>query len=174
VYKESNQKFFIQLNWAALDISWLFNWHRKDLSASENSWDLCLAIKLQNYRITKVGKDLQGHIVQPCTCTPLNHVPYTTIKHFSNTFRDGDSTTSLGSPFQCLIILSKKKYLRENYSCLKPKEVRQYSSWSWWYHFKGTRPCWISGCIWTNNNLDSPTWWITKFCIAAKFWHKAG
>ena len=34
----------------------------------------------------------------------------TTSRHFLNTFRDGDSTTSLGSPFQCLAALSVKKF----------------------------------------------------------------
>ena len=34
----------------------------------------------------------------------------TASTHFLNTFRDGDSTTYLGSPFQCLIALSEKKF----------------------------------------------------------------
>ena len=34
----------------------------------------------------------------------------TTSKAFFNTFRNGDSTTSLGSLFQCLTILSVKKF----------------------------------------------------------------
>jgi len=33
----------------------------------------------------------------------------TTSKRFLNTSRDGDSTTFLGSPFQCLTTLSVKK-----------------------------------------------------------------
>ena len=33
----------------------------------------------------------------------------TASKHFLNTFRDGDSTTSLGSLFQCLTTLLEKK-----------------------------------------------------------------
>ena len=35
--------------------------------------------------------------------------PSTTSKHSLNTSRDGDSTTSLGSPFQCLTTLLEKK-----------------------------------------------------------------
>jgi len=34
----------------------------------------------------------------------------TTSKQFVNTFRDSDSTTSLGSLFQCLTSLSEKKF----------------------------------------------------------------
>ena len=34
----------------------------------------------------------------------------TTSKWFLNTPRDGDSTTTLGSPFQCLTTLSIKKF----------------------------------------------------------------
>lgn len=37
----------------------------------------------------------------------LNYVPKC---HFSNTSRDGNSTNSLGTPFQCLPILSVKKF----------------------------------------------------------------
>ena len=89
--------------------------------ALENSvvlW-ICDLIESQNHRFTKVGKDLQGHPVQPSTYHkyfPLNHVQHlngswtcTTSKCFLNTSRDSDSTTSLGSPFQCQTTLSGEK-----------------------------------------------------------------
>ena len=34
----------------------------------------------------------------------------TTSKHYFNTNRVGDSTTTLGSPFQCLTTLLEKQY----------------------------------------------------------------
>ena len=43
----------------------------------------------------------------PCL---LNHVPKCPSRHFLNTSRDGDSTTSLGSLFQCLTTLPVKKF----------------------------------------------------------------
>lgn len=63
---------------------------------------------LQIHRITMVGKDLQSHRVQPLPNTtmatkPCNEVLYLPIV-LSNS-RDGDSTTSLESLFQCLITL---------------------------------------------------------------------
>ena len=42
--------------------------------------------------------------------SPLNHVPQYNIKHFFNTSRDGNSTMSLGSLFQCLTTLLEKKF----------------------------------------------------------------
>ena len=64
----------------------------------------------QNHRITKVGKDPQDHSVQPSTHHQqfsLNHVPQHNVQTLNtlNTSRIGDSTTSLGSPFQCQILI---------------------------------------------------------------------
>lgn len=43
------------------------------------------------------------------TCAPLTQVPKHLVHPSSKPSRDGDSTTSLGSPFQCLRTLSAKK-----------------------------------------------------------------
>ena len=64
-----------------------------------------------------IGRDLKDHPVQPHP----NHPPLTltafrsimalstTSKRLLNTCRDGDSTTSLGSPSQCLTTPYRKK-----------------------------------------------------------------
>ena len=70
-------------------------------------------LESQNHRITKVGKDPQDHPVQPSThhqwfshTMSLN----TTSQCSLNTSGVGDSTTSLGSPLQCLTTLLEKQY----------------------------------------------------------------
>lgn len=62
-----------------------------------------------DHRIVKVGKDLQDHWVQ--SSTKHHHVNWTTAltarsSRYLNTSRHRYSSTSLGSPFQCLTILS--------------------------------------------------------------------
>ena len=71
----------------------------------------------ENHRIAQVGKDLKDHRVQTQpnhptpTPTALRSIMSlsTTSRRLLNTARDGDPTTSLGSPFQCLTTLSVKK-----------------------------------------------------------------
>lgn len=69
----------------------------------------------QNHRITYGTKDLKDHHIQPPTWpTKFHHQAMSlsaTSTHFRDTFRDGDSTTPLGSPFQCLTVLPVKKFL---------------------------------------------------------------
>lgn len=64
--------------------------------------------KNQNHRIKLVGKDLWDHDVQPMT---EHHFVNQTMALSSLTSMDGDSTTSMGSAFQCLITLAIKKFL---------------------------------------------------------------
>ena len=61
--------------------------------------------------IIQVGKDLSDPQVQPQPTQPcpLPTSLSATSPWFWNTSRDGDPTTSLGSPFQCLTALSEKK-----------------------------------------------------------------
>ena len=81
---------------------------KSDASPFHSIWEM-------NHRIIEswVGKDLWNHQVQPST---QHHHSYKTISrsttstHFLNTSRDGDSTTFLGSLFQCLTTLSVKKF----------------------------------------------------------------
>ena len=71
---------------------------------------------LLSHRIAQVGKDLKDHRVQPrpnhSTLTQTIMSLSTTSEQFLNTSRDSDSTTSLGSLFQCLTTLSVEKFLR--------------------------------------------------------------
>jgi len=77
-----------------------------------SSAGICLS---QSHRITKVGKDTQDHPGQPAPhhqSFSLNHMSLNTMSQCSlNASRVGDSTTSPGSPFQCLTTLSEQKYL---------------------------------------------------------------
>jgi len=62
------------------------------------------------HSIIKVGKDLQDHLVQ---LQPIPTMPTSlsaTSPRFLDTSRDGDSTTSLGSPSQSNTTLSEKKF----------------------------------------------------------------
>jgi len=56
----------------------------------------------------------------PCL---LNHIPKYHICKFLNTSRDGDSTTFLGSLFQCLTALSVKKFFLISKSALMQLET---------------------------------------------------
>ena len=93
--------------------SLLFHHH----NSSNIKYRLLVEKESQNHRITQVGKDLQDHHVQPqpnhtaLTLTTLCQIMSlsTTSKQFLNTSRDGDSTTFLGSLFQCLTTLSVKQ-----------------------------------------------------------------
>jgi len=68
----------------------------------------------------QVGKGLNDHQIQPhpnhtsLTLTTLLSIVSlsTTATWFSNTSRDGDSTTSLGGPIQCLTTLYVQKLLQ--------------------------------------------------------------
>jgi len=74
-----------------------------------------LSLSLQNHRNIKVGKDLQGHLVQlssywqyfPSEQMSLS----TTSKFLLSTSSDGDSTISLGSLFKDLTAPLEKKFL---------------------------------------------------------------
>ncbi|KAJ7399438.1 hypothetical protein BTVI_115200 [Pitangus sulphuratus] len=63
--------------------------------------------------IVYVGKNLQDHRVQPVTDPHLvnqTRALSAMSSHSLNTSRDGDSTTSLASLFQCLTMISLKKF----------------------------------------------------------------
>lgn len=72
-------------------------------------------LKYPVLRIIKVGRELQGYIIQPSTKNYQNNPktlsPNATSRCLLNTFtsRDADSTTSGGSLFQWLGILGVEK-----------------------------------------------------------------
>jgi len=70
---------------------------------------LLLIIKTHNHRIIWVVRPLRSSPTINLTLQsqPLNHVMSLSATY---TFSDGDSTTSLGSLFQCLITLSVKHF----------------------------------------------------------------
>ncbi|KFP06429.1 Disks large-associated protein 5, partial [Calypte anna] len=70
-----------------------------------------LLCPLVNHRIGWVGRDLRDHQVQPLIHSRCSSQPMAlsaTSRLFGKISRHGESTTSLGSPFQCLITLSVK------------------------------------------------------------------
>jgi len=64
-------------------------------------------------QITKVRKDHYNHLSnhQPTPLCPLTVSLCAISPWFLNTSRDVDSTTFLGSPFQCSVTLAVKKFL---------------------------------------------------------------
>ena len=70
-------------------------------------------LRLADHRIIGWERLLRSSVPTICP-TPsclLNHISQSaTSTHFLNTYRDGDSTASLGSLFQCLTTLSVKKF----------------------------------------------------------------
>lgn len=64
----------------------------------------------ESFRLVKILKNPTVSSWKPTTARSTNSMTLssTSMSHF-NISRDGDSTTSLGSPFRCLVILSLKK-----------------------------------------------------------------
>ena len=65
------------------------------------------------YCDSKIAKDHYDHLVQPISPSPvypLNHWLCVTSALFLETSRGSDSTTSLGSLFQCLTTLSEEQF----------------------------------------------------------------
>jgi len=63
-----------------------------------------------NHRLEKTSKIIKSNY-PPTNTMPAKPYPEAPHLHvFLNTSRDGDSTTSLGSLFQCLTTLSVKKF----------------------------------------------------------------
>lgn len=73
-------------------------------------WNLCPS---SQKRITEAGKDFQNLQVQPVTDPRfVNQTRALSARssQFLNASRGGDSTTSMGIPFQCLTTLSVEKF----------------------------------------------------------------
>ena len=73
-------------------------------------WTAVIRRIIESLRLEKTSKIITSHH-QPITtmpAKPLPEVPHPQV--FLNTSRDGDFTTSPGSPFQCLATLSVKKF----------------------------------------------------------------
>ena len=80
----------------------------------------------QNYRITKHGKGLQGHLVQLSNISPLTMSLITTSKCFLNTSREGDSTTPRGILFQHLTTLSETTFFLISYWNISLHDLRPF------------------------------------------------
>lgn len=108
---------------AKLKIGWNSPWFqipRKNLVEKRDNindsrmcvvWAIC-PYSWRSHGIIKVGKELQDHRLQPVTI-PQPRALNVMSSHLLNASRDEDPTTSLGSPFQCLTILSEKKILAD-------------------------------------------------------------
>ena len=73
----------------------------------------------------------------------------TTCKWFLNTFRDGDSATSMGSPFQCLTTIYLKKFFLSSRSSTICVSLLWLLSNSFMPLYCGTQTCtqcWRWGC----------------------------
>ena len=96
--------------------------HRQDRSRV-----LFRIIESWNHRIIGWIRPLRSLSPTMCPTPPclLNHIPKCHIyKFFLKTSRDGDSTTSLGSLFQCLATLSVNKFLLISYLNLPWRNLR--------------------------------------------------
>ncbi|KAK4830710.1 hypothetical protein QYF61_012970 [Mycteria americana] len=65
---------------------------------------------IESFRLEKTFKIMKSNRTLTLPSPPLSLFLGTTSTYLLNTSRDGDSTTSLGSLFQCLITLSVKKF----------------------------------------------------------------
>ncbi|KAJ7396881.1 hypothetical protein BTVI_140557 [Pitangus sulphuratus] len=87
----------------------------------EFGYGMVLSCSIHNHSLEKPSKILESNL-----CLNPTMSLSATSRPFLDTSRDGDSTISLGSPCQCLTVLSRKKFLlmsNLNHSCLTSQVI---------------------------------------------------
>ena len=108
-FLEICKKLKVELTLIPVLCHWFFSWTIYNFSQYFSFINAYLYVNKDNILYSIIRKEIQHCNIHYISFSKIGYLS-TTSKWFLNTSRDGDSTTSLGSLFQCLTTLSANNF----------------------------------------------------------------
>jgi len=117
----------------------------------------CPSRIIESFRLEKTTKIKSNH--EPIPLMPTDHVLSATLTQFLDFPRDGDSTISLGSLFQCITTFSENKFfLISNQNLLRPLSLVL-----WW-----EQVTFLGSCSKLMAKFVTAGWWWSETPVVCK------